>query len=151
MDKHINATPEKDAWRAMKTRCYCKKYHSYNRYGGRGIKVCDEWLNDCQAFLDYIGNKPEPKSKYSLDRIDNNGNYEPGNVKWSTREQQNYNRQLFPSNKTGTVGVCFDVTAGKYMSYISIKGHNKPIGRYKKLEDAIKARKDYELKMDLTC
>jgi hypothetical protein len=80
------------AWQSMKTRCYNQNTPYYPRWGGRGIRVCDEWLNDFYAFLDYVGPKPSPD--YSLDRIDNNGHYEPGNVRWASPQQQNDNRGI---------------------------------------------------------
>lgn len=72
-------------------RCYSQYSKSYIEYGGRGIKVCDRWRNSFLHFLDDIGEKPE--GKYSLDRIDNNGDYEPDNVRWATDEQQSNNRR----------------------------------------------------------
>lgn len=65
---------------------------SYSNYGGRGITVCDAWVHDFSAFLADVGARPS--ARYSIDRINNDGNYEPGNVRWATRtEQRRNNRQ----------------------------------------------------------
>ena len=85
-----NRTKEYQAWLAIKTRCYNINYKFYYRYGGRGIKVCDEWINNFQAFFDHIGEAPS--IDHSIDRINNNGNYEPGNVRWATSYEQRANR-----------------------------------------------------------
>lgn len=90
-DKYFSNTPEYRAWIAMKNRCYSKGNKFYYRYGERGIKVCDEWINNYKQFLLDIGNRPS--KKHSLDRIDNNGNYEPNNCKWSTTHEQGVNRK----------------------------------------------------------
>jgi len=69
----------------MKTRCNNPNTPAYARYGGRGIKVCEPW----QSFQGFYADMGDPPSKnYSLDRIDNDGNYEPGNVRWATRKEQ---------------------------------------------------------------
>ena len=87
-------TPEYNAWAAMKNRCGNKKNKKYHRYGGRGIKVCEEWRNDYLAFLSHVGRRPS--ENHSLDRYPNrNGNYEPGNVRWATRKEQQANRDPF--------------------------------------------------------
>lgn len=84
-------TPEFRAWCKRLDWCYNPNCVDYPDYGGRGIIVCDEWRNDFLAFYNYVGDRPSPE--YSLDRIDNNGNYEPGNVRWATIEQQARNRR----------------------------------------------------------
>lgn len=78
-------------WKEMHRRCSDPKSVAYRKYGGRGIKVCSEW-DDIRAFYRDVG--PRPSTKHSLDRIDGNGNYEPGNVRWATAAQQLDNRRI---------------------------------------------------------
>jgi hypothetical protein len=82
---------EFQAWYNMKKRCINPSHPSYLSYGGRGISVCPEWLGSFEAFYEHIGPRPSPD--HSVDRINNNGNYEPGNVRWATRTQQQRNRR----------------------------------------------------------
>ena len=76
---------EYNTWASMKARCTNQKTHSYKRYGGRGIKVCDRWLDFSNFYAD-MGPKPSPK--HSLERLDTNGNYEPENCVWADAFQQ---------------------------------------------------------------
>lgn len=83
------AHPNYNIWRAMRQRCENKNKHNYPQYGGRGIKVCDRWRTFEQFVID-VGVRP---FNMSLDRIDNDGNYEPNNVRWATPTMQAANRK----------------------------------------------------------
>ena len=82
---------EYNSWINMKDRCYNPNYESYQHYGGRGIIVCEKWINSFEDFLNDMGMKPG--KGYSVDRIDTNGNYELDNCKWSTQKEQCNNKR----------------------------------------------------------
>ncbi len=121
-----NRTPEYRAWRHVKSRCLNPNVHNYNKYGGRGIKVCDRWINSFENFFADMGERPS--KTHSIDRINVDGNYEPINCRWATIKEQAY-------NKTNTVRVEFEgdlltvpdfvkAVGGNYDSFYSYVGRN---------------------------
>ncbi len=92
-------SPEYSAWAMMIARCTNPKNGQWHNYGARGIKVAEEWRRDFAAFLAHVGRRPT--AEYSLDRINNEGNYEPGNVRWATASVQCRNRRTLTHCKRG--------------------------------------------------
>ena len=86
------------SWDSMKQRCFNPNSKDYASYGGRGVTVCADWINDFPRFLSDMGERPEG---CSLDRIDNNGNYEPSNCRWADAVEQQRNTRV---SKRLTVG-----------------------------------------------
>ncbi len=81
-------------WVGIKTRCYNSNDNGYKNYGGRGITMYEPWINDFQAFYDYVSQLEHfGEEGFSLDRINNDGNYEPGNLRWTTMKEQSRNRR----------------------------------------------------------
>lgn len=80
---------EHQSWRSMCERCFRKENKKHRHYGGRGITVCERWQNSFANFFSDMGAKPTPK--HTIDRINNDGNYEPSNCKWSTNKEQSRN------------------------------------------------------------
>jgi hypothetical protein len=99
-EKHgMSNTPEYSAWCNIKKRCYDPSSKYYEHYGGRGIKVCDRWRYSFSNFYEDLGLRPS--KDYSLDRINNNGNYEPSNCRWATKYTQVNNKR---TNRKITIG-----------------------------------------------
>lgn len=137
-----HSTPAYSSWQNMKTRCYFKGHASYCDYGGRGIKVCERWL-DFQNFYEDMGDCLEGMS---LGRIDNNKDYSPENCRWESTAAQAINKRLRKDNKSGIKGVCLDIQSMKWRTRINFGGQLVELGAFKRKSDAIKARREAEQK-----
>jgi hypothetical protein len=138
--KHgLTNTPEFQSWRSMRRRC-----KSHPDYAGRGIKVCPQWENSIVQFIKDMG--PRPGKEFTLDRIDNDGNYEPGNCRWASWSTQARNRRVIKKSKTGVRGVCWQKRLNSWRVLIWVDGKPKELGHYKNIQDAIQVRKEAELK-----
>jgi len=136
----INPTrhPLYKTWIGMKGRCYSKTNKDYPKYGGRGVTVCDRWVDSFDTFVREVGERPSPE--HTIDRIDNNGNYGPGNCRWATKDQQSRNRRTFNSNTSGTPGVHYHTTVGKWQARIYSAGKRIHGGYFNTKAEAIVAR-----------
>lgn len=84
-------SPEFRCWLGMRIRCHYPNKREWKWYGGRGITVCERWRQSFENFLADMGPKPSPE--HTLDRINNDGNYEPGNCRWATEDEQRANKR----------------------------------------------------------
>lgn len=134
----------------MKRRCYKPKDTSYSNYGGKGIKICKEWLDNQEVFFEWALNNGYDDN-LTIDRIDSKGNYEPSNCRWITQKEQNYNLSMPKTNTSGYIGIS-KATQWKYPRWravISIDNKTKTIGYAKTKKDALKLRNDFIIENNL--
>lgn len=129
---YLKPSAEYYTWFGMKNRCLNSNTKSYKNYGARGIKICARWIDSFDNFLTDMGKKPSPK--HSLERIDNNGNYEPSNCRWATIEDQNNNKAntkfITHNGITLSIGEWSKITGIKYMTlYMRIFRENWSVER----------------------
>lgn len=139
----MSKSPEYMIWQNMKARCYYPRDISYVNYGGRGIKVCDRWLNSFDNFIADMGKRPKGTS---IERKNNDGDYSPENCVWLDRSLQNHNQRLRTDNKTGYRGVYLN-KYGVYEAYLTVFGGKKTLYS-KSLNEAVELRRELERGLD---
>lgn len=130
--------PEHSVWEGMLQRCENPNDPDFRHYGGRSIKVCKSW-HDFTNFYADMG--PRPGVGYSIDRINNAGNYEPGNCRWASREQQMRNTR---AQKRPSVGV-YKTSSGRFEAGIRANGKQHYLGTFDTVEEARAARRGGEM------
>lgn len=135
-------TFEHDSWRSMKARCYNENNSRFEKYGARGISVCERWLNSFENFLVDMGEAPEG---LTLDRIDVNGNYCPENCRWADIYTQNFNQGMRRNNRSGRTGVSWSEERQKWVAQICLNDKPTSLGRFDTFEEAVAAREKAEL------
>jgi len=123
-------------WADMKARCYNSKNKRYDDWGGRGIRVCDEWINNPEIFCRWaLGNGWE--KGLCIDRIDNDGDYSPKNCRFTTVKESVHNQRLLQkNNNSGYRGVNYEKSCGKWKAQIRINGKKKHLGLFNNREIA---------------
>ena len=128
-------------WASMKARCYNEKKPNYKDYGGRGIQVCERWLDIANFIEDMY---PTWEEGLSIDRIDVNANYEPDNCRWTTDEVQNRNtRDIGKNNTSGYRGVSWSKRDNKWVGQIKVENKLIRLGCFKTALEGAKAYETY--------
>lgn len=142
----LSKHPLYSRWQGIKQRCYNKKEKKYKDYGGRGISMCDEWRHEFTAFYDWCMSNGFNNNLH-IDRINNDGNYEPNNCQFITLEENNAigKQRLSSKNKTGFSGICLSKRESKYRVKIGYLGNMIELGMFKTLQEAIKVRINAEI------
>lgn len=133
-------------YRNMWKRCYNKNEWAYPYYGGRGIKLCDRWMEpEGIGFMNFYADMGDIPNGLEIERVNNDGDYCPDNCVWAARSEQTFNQRKRCNNVSGRSGVSFNQKHGKYV--VTIGKNNKSIylGIYSDFEEACKVREEAEL------
>ena len=134
-----------DTYRNMMKRCYTKSNPAYKHYGERGISVCEEW----QDIIKFVAWADSTYIEgYTLDRIDNAGNYEPSNCRWVDATTQAINQRMMKNNTTGYVGV-YVARDNRWESRLTFNKVDIFLGRFNTIEEAAQARDNYIIENNL--
>ena len=137
-------------WANIKDRTLNLKHIQYNDYGGRGIIICDEWKNDLMSFYNWaMSNGYEENKGLSIDRIDNDGNYEPSNCRWTTQTIQTRNQRIYKNNSSGYKGIHFDKKLGKYRAKICVNKKRIHLGYFQTTVEGAIAYNNYIIENNL--
>ena len=135
-------------WKHMVDRCNNPKIKAYKDYGGRGISVCEDWL-DIRNFVDWCDLTHPNQEGYTLDRINNDKGYSPENCRWVDKSTQAINRRMRRTNTSGFVGVGFNKSKGKWEASLKLNNIYKYIGSFLTIEEAAQARDNYIIENNL--
>lgn len=127
-------------WTDMKGRCLNKNNVNYKYYGERGITVCEEWKNDFMAFYTWAMENGY-SDNLTIDRIDNDGNYEPNNCRWTTKSVQNMSMRH--KNTSGYVGICRHSVDGAWYGRVKVDKKVYYTGRSKNIHEAARMRNQF--------
>ena len=142
--KHgLTKTKAYRSWSDMIRRCYGENSKSYKNYGGRGIKVHQDWLD---SFVNFYNDMGECLEGLTLERKDVNKSYSPSNCIWADRQTQARNKRTYKSNSSGCKGVSKYKNSKKWVAYISVDKSIKYLGSFTELEEAVEARRKAEEK-----
>lgn len=131
--KHgLRNAPEYENWHNMKQRCLNPNFHGYSNYGGRGITICQRWIESFTNFYEDMGKRPSPT--HSIDRIDNNKGYTPENCRWADKKTQIVNRRMNKNNTTGYRGV--RKNRAKWAVKVWVDYQHYHFGSYEDIEEA---------------
>lgn len=143
--KHgMSRSPTYASWIAMKVRCYSENSVHYEYYGGRGIKVCERWLESFENFFEDMGERPEGMT---LNRIRDAEIYSKETCEWASKSVQGFDQRRSSDNTSGKTGVRWDKNGQKWVASISFEKEVIHIGRYINFEDACEARDALSLEL----
>lgn len=135
----LSGHPLYSRWEEMMRRCYNKNYRRYKDYGGRGIAVSARWHDPAVYIADVEALGPQPSPTHTLDRPNNDGDYDVSNIQWASQTEQNFNQRTRKDNRSGHRGVHYDHARHKWCARLQVAGTVKYLGRFEAIEAAISA------------